>query len=77
MSSSEAETRLPKSFLADLERNAWPLVNVQWSESQVCFDCPCGVKEHFIDTEPVTCDCGRVYRLSVRFTVQETNDDRH
>lgn len=62
----------------DNRRNAWPIVKVHWSESQVCFDCPCGRAELFVDDEPETCDgCGRVYRLSSDFTVQEPSDDRH
>jgi hypothetical protein len=54
-------------------RNAWPLVKQQWSECQVSFDCICGKNEGlFIEDDPVTCDeCGRVYRLSTTFTVEE------
>jgi hypothetical protein len=57
-------------------QNAWSLVKVDWSECEVMFDCLCGAKELYISDEPVTCDqCGRVYRLSARFTVEEPPDE--
>jgi hypothetical protein len=56
----------------EIKRNAWPLVEVDWSECEMVFSCICGEPELFICDEPVTCDrCGRVYRLSAEFTVEE------
>lgn len=40
-------------------------LHYQWSAGEVCFDCPCGVKEIILSEsgETETCEgCGRTYR---------------
>lgn len=56
----------------DKPRNVWPEAKLRWSECAAGFDCLCGEPDFVISDEPVTCHrCGRVYRLSALFTVQE------
>lgn len=63
----------PERYKGKFDSIDWEKLDVVYEDFSAKYKCVCGGEIFFGEADMVVCNCGRVYKLSIHFSVDETH----